>query len=67
MATLPRIRPACFYDLVVDVAFIGLGPITGNMAHPYINRRLGCEPVRYAQPSLEPILKRTLGAPLFQE
>ena len=67
MATLPRIRPACFYDLVVEVAIIRPGPITGNMVHPYINRRLGREPVRYAHPLLEPILKRTLGVPLFQE
>ena len=67
MATLPRIKPACFYDLVVEVAIIRPGPITGNMVHPYINRRLGREPVRYAHPSLEPILKRTLGVPLFQE
>ena len=67
MATLPRIRPACFYDLVVEVAIIRPGPITGNMVHPYINRRLGREPVRYAHPSLEPILERTLGVPLFQE
>ncbi len=67
MGTLPRIKPARFYDLVVDVAIIRPGPITGNMVHPYINRRLGREPVRYAHPSLEPILKRTLGVPLFQE
>ena len=67
MATLPRIRPARFYDLVVEVAIIRPGPITGNMVHPYINRRLGREPVRYAHPSLEPILARTLGVPLFQE
>ena len=67
MATLPRIKPARFYDLVVEVAIIRPGPITGNMVHPYINRRLGREPVRYAHPSLEPILKRTLGVPLFQE
>ena len=67
MATLPRIRPTRFYDLVVEVAIIRPGPITGNMVHPYINRRLGREPVRYPHPSLEPILKRTLGVPLFQE
>ncbi len=67
MATLPRIKPDCFYDLVVEVAIIRPGPITGNMVHPYINRRLGREPVRYAHPSLEPILRRTLGVPLFQE
>lgn len=67
MATLPRLRPERFYDLVVEVALIRPGPITGNMVHPYINRRLGREPVRYAHPAFEPILKRTLGIPLFQE
>jgi len=67
MATLPRLKPACFYDLVVEVAIIRPGPITGNMVHPYINRRLGREEVSYAHPCLEPILKRTLGVPLFQE
>ena len=67
MATLPRLKPQCFYDLVVEVAIIRPGPITGNMVHPYINRRLGREKVVYAHPSLEPILKRTLGVPLFQE
>ena len=67
MATLPRLRPQCFYDLVVEVAIIRPGPIVGNMVHPYINRRVGREPVTYPHPSLEPILKRTLGVPLFQE
>jgi error-prone DNA polymerase len=67
MATLPRMHPEHFYDLVVEVAIIRPGPITGNMVHPYINRRLGREKVVYAHPSLEPILKRTLGVPLFQE
>ena len=67
MATLPRLKPKCFYDLVVEVAIIRPGPIVGNMVHPYINRRLGREPVCYPHPSLEPILKRTLGVPLFQE
>ncbi len=67
MATLPRLRPQCFYDLVVEVAIIRPGPIAGNMVHPYINRRVGREPVSYPHPSLEPILKRTLGVPLFQE
>ncbi len=67
MATLPRLRPACFYDLVVEVAIIRPGPIVGKMVHPYINRRLGREPVEYTHSSLEPILKRTLGVPLFQE
>jgi error-prone DNA polymerase len=67
MATLPRMKPACFYDLVVEVAIIRPGPIVGKMVHPYLNRRAGREPVRYPHPSLEPILRRTLGVPLFQE
>ena len=67
MATLPRLRPERFYDLVVEVAIIRPGPIVGNMVHPYLNRRAGREPVAYAHPSLEPILARTLGVPLFQE
>ena len=67
MATLPRLKPACFYDLVVEVAIIRPGPIVGQMVHPYLNRRSGHEPVTYPHPSLEPILARTLGVPLFQE
>ena len=67
MATLPRLHPERFYDLVVEVAIIRPGPIVGNMVHPYLNRRAGREPVEYAHPSLEPILARTLGVPLFQE
>lgn len=67
MATLPRLRPSSFYDLVVEVAIIRPGPIVGQMVHPYLNRRAGREPVRYPHPSLEPILARTLGVPLFQE
>jgi error-prone DNA polymerase len=67
MATLPRTKPERFYDLVVEVAIIRPGPITGKMVNPYLERRAGREPVRYAHPSLEPILKRTLGVPLFQE
>jgi error-prone DNA polymerase len=67
MATLPRIHPERFYDLVVQVAIIRPGPIVGDMVHPYIRRRRGREPVSYAHPSLEPILARTLGVPLFQE
>jgi error-prone DNA polymerase len=67
MATLPRLRPACFYDLVVQVAIIRPGPIVGQMVHPYLNRRAGREPVQYPHPSLEPVLARTLGVPLFQE
>ena len=67
MATLPRMKPERFYDLVVEVAIIRPGPIVGKMVHPYLDRRAGREPVRYPHPSLEPILKRTLGVPLFQE
>ncbi len=67
MATLPRLKPTTFYDLVVEVAIIRPGPIVGQMVHPYLNRRAGHEPVQYPHPSLEPILKRTLGVPLFQE
>jgi error-prone DNA polymerase len=67
MATLPRLRPTCFYDLVVEVAIIRPGPIVGQMVHPYLKRRKGLEPVTYLHPTLEPILARTLGVPLFQE
>ena len=67
MATLPRLRPERFYDLVVEVAIIRPGPIVGQMVHPYLKRRAGQEPVTYPHPSLEPILRRTLGVPLFQE
>ena len=67
MATLPRLKPSKFYDLVVEVAIIRPGPIVGQMVHPYLNRRAGREPVVYPHPSLEPILERTLGVPLFQE
>ncbi|ODS56138.1 MAG: error-prone DNA polymerase [Acidobacteria bacterium SCN 69-37] len=67
MATLPRLRPRVFYDLVVEVAIIRPGPIVGNMVHPYFARRDEREPVTYPHPSLEPVLKRTKGVPLFQE
>ena len=67
MATLPRLRPEHFYDLVVEVAIIRPGPIVGNMVHPYLRRRRGDEAVTYPHPSLEPVLARTLGVPLFQE
>ena len=67
MATLPRVRPRCFYDLVIEVALIRPGPIQGNAVNPYIRRRRGDEPVTYLHPRLEPILSRTLGVPLFQE
>ena len=67
MSSLPRNAPAKFYDLVVQVAIIRPGPIVGKMMHPYMRRRQGREIVQYAHPSLEPVLKRTLGVPLFQE
>jgi len=67
MATLPRLKPTHFYDLVVQVAIIRPGPIVGDMVHPYLNRRAGREPVVPLHPSLEPVLARTLGVPLFQE
>ncbi|MEE8521382.1 MAG: error-prone DNA polymerase [Gemmatimonadota bacterium] len=67
MNSLPRIKPQNFYDLVVQVAIIRPGPIQGDMVHPYIRRRRGEEPVTFLHPSLEPILRRTLGVPLFQE
>ena len=67
MATLPRMQPRTFYDLVVEVAIIRPGPIVGKMVHPYLDRRAGRAPVVYDHPSLEPILHRTLGVPLFQE
>src|SRR5262245_3820397 len=67
MSCLPRMRPEYFYDIVVQVAIIRPGPIVGKMVHPYLNRRQHREPVTYPHPSLEPVLKRTLGVPLFQE
>ncbi|WP_423920408.1 error-prone DNA polymerase [Candidatus Poriferisodalis sp.] len=67
MATLPRLRPRCFYDLVVEVALIRPGPIQGGSVHPYIRRRNGTEPVTYLHPLLENSLAKTLGIPLFQE
>jgi len=67
MATLPRLRPRRFYDLVVEVALIRPGPIQGGSVHPYIRRRNGQEPVTYLHPLLENSLGKTLGVPLFQE
>jgi len=67
MATLPRMKPERFYDLVVEVAIIRPGPIVGKMLNPYLERRAGRARITYPHPSLEPILKRTLGVPLFQE
>src|SRR5579884_1658136 len=67
MSCLPRLRPQRFYDIVVQVAIIRPGPIVGQMVNPYLQRRQGREEVKYAHPSLEPVLERTLGVPLFQE
>ena len=67
MATLPRMKPENFYDLVVEIAIIRPGPIVGQMVHPYLNRRAGREEIVYPHPSLESILARTLGVPIFQE
>ncbi len=67
MAALPQNHPEHFYDVVVQVAIIRPGPIVGKMMHPYMRRRQRLEPVTYPHPSLEPVLKRTLGVPLFQE
>ncbi len=67
MATLPRMKPTCFYDLVVEVALIRPGPIQGDLAHPYLRRRDGTEAVTYYDERLRPVLERTLGVPLFQE
>jgi error-prone DNA polymerase len=67
MGTLPRVQPRCFYDVVVEVALIRPGPIQGQAVNPYIRRRRGLERVTYLHPLLEPILRRTLGVPLFQE
>jgi error-prone DNA polymerase len=64
---LPRLRPKCFYDLVIEVAIVRPGPIQGDMVHPYLRRRNGEEPVDYPSKELEEILGRTLGVPLFQE
>src|SRR5262249_19479873 len=67
MAMLPRLRPRNYYDLVIEVSIVRPGPITGGMVHPYLRRRNGEEAVESPHPSLEPVLKKTLGVPLFQE
>src|SRR5947207_9343906 len=67
MATLPRLKPKCFYDVVIEVAIIRPGPIQGDMVHPYLARRAGKETITYFDERLKPVLERTLGVPLFQE
>jgi len=67
MAMLPRLKPACFYDLVIEVAIVRPGPIQGNMVHPFLQRRRGSEQVEYPSEDLKIVLERTLGVPIFQE
>jgi error-prone DNA polymerase len=67
MAMLPRLKPACFYDLVIEVALVRPGPIQGDMVHPYLRRRQGLEPVSYPGEAVREVLSRTLGVPIFQE
>ena len=67
MSMLPRLKPANYYDLVIEVSIVRPGPITGGMVHPYLRRRNGEEEVEYPHPALKPVLKKTLGIPLFQE
>ena len=67
MAMLPRLRPRCFYDLVIEIAIVRPGPIQGGMVHPYLKRRQGLEAVIYPSPEIKAVLERTLGIPVFQE
>ena len=67
MAMLPRLKPRCFYDLVIEVAIVRPGPITGRMVHPYLRRREGKEPVTYASEEVKKVLERTMGVSIFQE
>lgn len=67
IAMLPRLRPRCFYDLVIEVAIVRPGPIQGDMVHPYLRRRAGAEPVEYPDERIRRVLEKTLGVPLFQE
>ena len=67
MSMLPRLKPKCFYDLVIEVAIVRPGPIQGDMVHPYLRRREGREPVEFPRPEVKEVLERTLGVPIFQE
>ncbi len=67
MSMLPRLKPRCFYDLVIEVAIVRPGPIQGNMVHPYLRRRNGEEPIEYPNEAVRHVLEKTLGVPLFQE
>ena len=67
MSMLPRLKPKCFYDLVIEVAIVRPGPIQGGMVHPYLERRQGKVPISYPSDAVKNVLKRTLGVPIFQE
>ena len=67
MSMLPRMKPRCFYDLVIEVAIVRPGPIQGGMVHPYLRRRQGLEPVTFPSEAVRDVLERTLGVPIFQE
>ncbi len=67
MSMLPRLRPRCFYDLVIEVAIVRPGPIQGNMVHPFLRRRMGEEEVTYPNEAIREVLHKTLGVPIFQE
>ena len=67
MTMLPRLKPACFYDLVIEIAIVRPGPIQGDMVHPYLRRRQGLEPVSYPDDAIKSVLESTLGVPIFQE
>ena len=66
-AMLPRLKPACYYDLVIQIAIVRPGPIQGDMVHPYLKRRHGLEQVEYPSKAVRQVLERTLGVPIFQE
>lgn len=67
MSMLPRLKPKCFYDLVIEIAIVRPGPIQGDMVHPYLRRRAGLEPITYPDPAIQSVLESTLGVPIFQE
>jgi error-prone DNA polymerase len=67
MSMLPRLKPKCFYDLVIEIAIVRPGPIQGDMVHPYLRRKAGLESISYPNPEIEAVLSRTLGVPIFQE
>jgi error-prone DNA polymerase len=67
MSMLPRLKPACFYDLVIQIAIVRPGPIQGDMVHPYLRRKQGLEPITYPSNAIQEVLERTLGVPIFQE